>query len=78
MQERKEREKRDKRMRELEARDEENKEIHAAREARRNGARPTPAMEKVVEKHKGGFRESEREVEGRPSRAATGRFKFSA
>lgn len=45
-------------MRELEARDEEDKEIRAAREARRNGARPTLAMEKAVEKHKAASKEA--------------------
>ena len=52
MQERKARKKRDMWVRELEARDEEDKEIHAAREARRNGVRRTPGMKKAVEKHK--------------------------
>lgn len=52
VQDRKAAEKRDAWVRELEARDEEDREIRAAREARRNGARPTPEMDKAAKKLK--------------------------
>lgn len=57
MQERKARERRDAWVEELEARDE-GKEIHAVRETRRNGARPTSAIKKAVEKHKAASKEA--------------------